>query len=181
MHSGSVWEREKVSSRSLDTREEHTTHRLGRLVDEDRPKLELGQPRISTSNTSAANDIGVVENLPLARPGQRLELPLIARAQLPLTLLELNELLQLGVRVRVGDLGVEGEVRDGRLERLARFGRHAHDLESRGVDLLGELVDGDVRGGADEDLAGVHLGEVIDDRGGGDCLSGTGRSLSSAD
>jgi superfamily I DNA and/or RNA helicase len=33
----------------------------------------------------------------------------------------LDELLQFRVRVRVGDLGVERQERDGRLERLARF------------------------------------------------------------
>lgn len=47
------------------------------------------------------------------------------------------------------------------------------------MDLLRELVDGDVGGGADENLAGVHLGEVVDDRSGRDCLSGSGRSLAS--
>lgn len=151
------------------------------FVDEYRAKLELGQSRISASDTSAADDIRVPQDLALASPSQRLELALVATAQLALLVLELNEFLQLGVGIAVGDLGVEGEERDGGLERFARLGGDADDLESRGVDLLGELVDGDVGGGADEDLAGVHLGEVVDDRSRGDGLAGSRRSLRATD
>jgi hypothetical protein len=81
------------------------------------------------------------------------------------------------VGLGVGDLLVKGEEGDLAVERLSRLGGDSDDLEAGGVDLLGELVDGNIRRGADKDLAGVHLGEVVDDRGGGDGFSGSGRTL----
>lgn len=66
---------------------------------------------------------------------------------------------------------------DTRVEGLARFGSEADDLESGSVDLFRQLVDGDVRRRANEDLTGVHLGKMIDDRGGGHGLAGTRRTL----
>lgn len=92
---------------------------MGRLVDQHGAELELGEPGISASHAGAANDVRVPEDLALARPGERLELALVAAAQLSLLRLELDELLELRVRVAVGDLRVEREVRHGRLERLA--------------------------------------------------------------
>jgi hypothetical protein len=137
--------------------ERETTHRLSSLVDQHRPKLELGEPRITATNTSCADDVRIAQNLLLHRPRQRLELPLIRARQLSLLLFELNEFLELGMSVGVGDLGVEGEEGNRGFEGFAGFGGDTNDLEAGGVDLLGELVDGDVGRGGNEHLTRVHL------------------------
>ena len=49
------------------------------------------------------------------------------------------------------------------------------------MDLLRQLVDGNIGWCADEDLAWVHFCEMIDDGGGGDGLSSTRRTLDQAD
>lgn len=154
------------------------THRLSRLVDQHRPKLELRQPRVTATNTSSANNVRIAQDLLLHRPCKRLELAFVRTRELALLLLELNELLQLGVGVGVGDLSMKGEEGDGGFESFAGLGGDADDLETGRVDLLGELVDGDVGGGGNEDLTGVHLREMVDDGGRGDGLSGTGGTLS---
>ena len=61
---------------------------------------------------------------------------------------------------------------DGRGGRLATLGRNAHHPQPRFVDLLGQLIHGDVRRGADQDLSLVLLGEMVDEGGGSDCLAG---------
>jgi len=153
---------------------------LSSLVDKDRPKLELAQPRVSSTDAGAADNVGGVEDLLLASSDEHLILPLVTLTELSLTLLQLDELLKVGVGLGVGDLLVKGEERDRRVEGFSRFCGDSNDLETGSVDLLGELVDGDVGGSTDEDLSGVHFGEVIDDGGGGDGLSSSGRTLRDA-
>ena len=106
-----------------------------------------------------------------------LVLPLIVAAQLALLVLEHDELLKLYVRRAVLHLTVQCQEGHAGVEGFTRLGRQTHDLKPSHVDLLGELVDGDVRWSAHKDLAGVHFGEVIDDGGRGDGLSGAGRAL----
>jgi hypothetical protein len=61
------------------------------------------------------------------------------------------------MRGAVRDLLMERQKRDRRIEGFAGFSSESDDFESRRVDLLRELVDSDVGGCADEDLAWVHL------------------------
>lgn len=150
---------------------------LGRLVDQDGPKLELAQSRIASPDTGAADDVRGAENLLLARADEGLVLSLVVRAQLALLVLELDELLQLEVHGVIRDLLVERQEGDGGIQGLARLCGETDDFEARCVYLLGELIDGNVGRGTDEDLAGVHLGEVVDDGGRGDGLAGSGRAL----
>jgi len=77
----------------------------------------------------------------------------------------------------VSNLVVQREVLDARVDCLARLCAEADNAEARLVYLLCELVDGDVGGGADERLALVLLGEVVDDGGGGDRLARAGGAL----
>ena len=72
---------------------------------------------------------------------------------------------------------MQREVLDAAVDRLARLGAEAEDAQPRLVDLLGELVDGDVGRRADERLALILLGEVVHDGGGGDRLARAGRAL----
>ena len=82
---------------------------MSSFINKNSSKLEFTQPRITTSNTSRADDIGIQQNLLLDAPRQRLEFPLIARTQLSLFLLELYQLGEFGVSVGVCDLSVKGE------------------------------------------------------------------------
>ncbi|KAA1469267.1 hypothetical protein DENSPDRAFT_595198 [Dentipellis sp. KUC8613] len=152
-----------------------------RFVNQDGPELQLAQPRITCTHTRAADDIRGAQNFLLALPNQSLVLPLIVRAQLPLLVLELDKLLQLDMRGIVRDLLMQRQERDGRVERLAGLRRQAHDLQAGCVDLLGKLVNSDVRWRTDEHLAGIHLGQMVYD--GGRChgLSGTGGTLDKTD
>lgn len=81
----------------------------------------------------------------------------------------------------VRDLGVESEEVDARVEGLAGFGGETDDFKPGRVNLFGQLVDCDVGWGADEDLARIHLGEVIDDGSGRDGLAGSRRPLDKAE
>jgi hypothetical protein len=138
---------------------------LGCLVDEDRPELELCQSGIARSDTRNADDVRGIENVPLAPPDERLVLSLVALTQFSLIVAQLNELLQFGMGIGIGDLIVQRQERDGRVECLAGFGSDTDDFESGLVDLLAQVIHGDVGWRADEDLARIHLGEVVDDRG----------------
>lgn len=151
------------------------------LVDQYRPKLQLAQPRVSRAHASATDHISSSKDLLFAVANQGLVLSLVGLTQLSLLVLELDKFLQLDMAGVVGNLAVEAEKRDGRVRFLAGFGGKANDLEAGEVDLLRELIDGDVGGGANEHLASVHLGEVIDDGSGSDRLSGPGGSLNKTD
>mmetsp|Transcript_35599 Transcript_35599/g.120617 ORF Transcript_35599/g.120617 Transcript_35599/m.120617 type:complete len:354 (+) Transcript_35599:1382-2443(+) len=66
---------------------------------------------------------------------------------------------------------------DGRRDGLAGLGAEAHDLEARRVDLLRELVHGDVRRRRHEDLPHALLRQVPDDRRGRHGLARARRPL----
>ena len=95
--------------------------------------------------------------------------------------LELNEFLQLDMRGVVCNLLVQSQKGDGRIEGLAGLGREPDDFETGRVDLLRELINGNIGRCAHEDLTRVHLREVIDDRGGSNGLACSGRSLDEAE
>jgi len=109
---------------------------LSSFIDQDRPKLQLGQPRITSTYTSAANNICGTQNLLLALPYQRLVLPLIIAAQLSLLVLEHDQLLQLHMGGAVRNLLVECQESDTRIEGLARFCGQPHDFETSRMDFL---------------------------------------------
>jgi hypothetical protein len=69
------------------------------------------------------------------------------------------------VRIGVRDLLVKRKERDGGIESFARLGSETNDFETCHVDLFTELIHGDVGWRADEHLAWVHLGQVVNDRG----------------
>ena len=71
--------------------------------------------------------------------------------------------------------------RDRGIERLTRLGCKPHDFEPSGVDLFSELINSDVRRCADEDLAWVHLGKVVNNRSRSNGLASARRSLDQAD
>lgn len=71
--------------------------------------------------------------------------------------------------------------RDRGIERLTRLGCKPHDFEPSGVDLFSELINSDVRRCAYEDLAWVHLGEVVNYRSRSNGLASARRSLDQAD
>jgi hypothetical protein len=136
---------------------------LGCFIDQYRPKLELCQPRITASDTSSANDIGSIEDVTLRIPDEIPVPSLILRTQLALLGLELDEFLQITMRRCAGDLIVQRQEGNGRIERFTRLGCQSDDLESRSVDLFCELIDSDVGWRDDEDLTGVHFGEMVYD------------------
>lgn len=150
---------------------------LSGFVDQDRAEFDLRKTRVTGAHTRAADNISRIKYLLLALPNERLVLPFVVAAKLALFVLELNQLLKLDVRGVVGDLAVEREEGDGRVEGFAGFRSEANNLEAGSMDLLRELIHRDVRRSADEDLARIHLCEMIDDRRRGDGLSGTGRAL----
>src|SRR5229473_2694885 len=55
--------------------------RLSRLINEHGSELHLGKTRITRANASAANNVGITENLALGSPGQCLEFLLILTRQ----------------------------------------------------------------------------------------------------
>jgi hypothetical protein len=151
------------------------------FVNQDGLEFQFAEPGVSRADTSAANDLRCQQNLLLALSDEALILPLIVRAQLSLLVLKLDKLLEFDVRGVVCDLVMKRQECDGRIERLTRLGRKPHDFEPRGVDLFSELINSDVRRRADEDLAWVHLGEVINNRSRSNGFASARRSLDQAD
>lgn len=133
------------------------------FVDQNSPELELAQPRIARSYASAADNVCSAENLLLALPDQRLILPLIVATQFPLFVFQHDELLQLYVGGTVRYLLMESQVRDTRIQSLPRFGSQTDHLQTGSVNLLCELIDGNVGRRANENLARVHFCEVVND------------------
>jgi hypothetical protein len=131
---------------------------LGRFIDQYCPKLELCQPRITASNTSSANDIRSIENIPFRIPNEIPVPSLILCTQFALLGLELDEFLQIPMRRCAGDLIVQRQEGNGRIERFTRLGCQPDNLESRAVNLFCKLIDSDVGWRDDEDLTGIHLG-----------------------
>lgn len=154
---------------------------MSSLINQHGPKLQLGKSRISSTNASAANDIRSVQNLPLALPDQGLVFPFIIRAQLALLVLQHDQLLQLNVASVFSHLLMQSQEGDRRIESFTRLGRDPHNLETCGVNLLGQLVYSDIGGSADEHGARVHFGKVIDYGRGGHGLASSGRSLNEGD
>lgn len=76
---------------------------------------------------------------------------------------------------------VQREECDAGIEGFPRLGRQSNDFEASGVDLFRELVDSDIGRRTDEDLAGVHLCKVVDNRGGRHGLARTRGPLNEAD
>jgi len=72
---------------------------------------------------------------------------------------------------------VERQERDAGVDGLVSPGAEAHDAQPRAVQLLRQLVHGDVAGRADEPLAAQHLHQLVDERGRRDGLAGAGRAL----
>src|SRR6266404_6844711 len=160
----------------------HTGFRsLCRFVNQDGLELQFAEPRVSGTDTSAADDLRCQQNLLLTLPDEGLIFPLIVRAQLSLFVLELDKFLEFDVRGVICDLVMKRQERDRRIERLARLGREAHNFETRGVDLFSELINGDIRRRADEDLARVHLGKMINSRSRSDSFASARGSLDQAD
>ena len=89
------------------------------LVHEDGPELEFGESRVTRSHTRRANHVRSIQDILLARLHQALVLALIGLAQLALVVAELDELLQLGMRVGIGDLLMERQEGDARVERFS--------------------------------------------------------------
>lgn len=150
---------------------------LSSLINQYSPEPQLAQPRVTRSDASTADHVRGGQDFLLALPDQGLVFSLIIAAQLSLFVLELDQLLQLNVHSAVGNLLMQGEETDAAIESFSGFGGETDDLQSGGVDLFRQLVDGDVRRCADKNLARVHLGQMIDDRGRGDGLASTRRTL----
>lgn len=153
---------------------------LRSLIDEYRAELEFTETGIASTNTSATDHISHTKNFLLALADESLVLAFIVRAKLPLFIFQLDELLKLGVSSIVGDLLMKRQERDGRIKSFARLGCEADHLEAGGVDLFRELINGNVGGGANENLARIHLRQMIHDRCRGNRLSCTRRSLDKA-
>ena len=77
-------------------------------------------------------------------------------------------------------LVVQRDVGNRRVDHLARARVEAHDAQLRGGDLLGELVDGDVRGRADEHRPMAHLHQMVHNGRAGHRLAGARRALDGA-
>ena len=134
---------------------------------------------VARGGASAADDVRRLQDLTLGGALELVVLFLVGLRELAQLLLEHAQLVQLCLvgRVEVAHLVVQREVLDAAVDRLPRLCAEAEDAQPRLVDLLGELVDGHVGGRAHEGLALQLLGEVVDDRGGGDCLARAGRAL----
>ena len=72
---------------------------------------------------------------------------------------------------------MEREERDGRVYGLATLGAQSHDLQSGLVDLLCQLVDGDVGRCTHEHWRTGLFHQVVDDRRRGDRLPSARRAL----
>ena len=130
---------------------------LHALVDEDRVELEPVQPRVASADAGAANHVSCLQQFLLRRLLQQSVTFLVDAGQLPGLVLQLLQLLQLGVRLHVLDLIVESEEADWRVDRLARLCAKSHDLQVGLVYLLGQLVHGRVRGSAHQHGATILL------------------------
>ena len=134
---------------------------------------------VARGGASAADDVRRLKDLPLGGALELVVLLLVGLRELAQLLLEHAQLVQLGLvgRIEVAHLVVQRQILDAAIDGLARLCAEAEDAQSCLVDLLGELVDGHVGGRAHKGLALQLLGEVVDDRGGGDCLARAGRTL----
>ena len=81
----------------------------------------------------------------------------------------------------VCDLLMQCQERDARIQSFTGFGSEADNLQTRGMDLLRQLIDGNVRGCADEHLTRVHLCQMVHDRCRSDCLAGSRGALDKAE
>ena len=72
---------------------------------------------------------------------------------------------------------MEREERDGRVNGLATLGTQSHHLQARLVDLLRQLVNGDVGRRAHEHRPTALLHQMVDDGCRRDRLASAGRSL----
>ena len=151
--------------------------RLGAFVDKDRPEFELGKTRVASTNTRAANDIGVCEDLALCGTSERLELLLILAAQFSKLALQLHKLVKLDIGVVHADLFVQGEEANLGLDILARLGSDTNDFETGEMDALGELINSHVRRCANKHLTTINLTQVVDDSCRCHSLASTGRTL----
>jgi len=136
---------------------------LSGFIDKNSPKLHFGQSGIPRTNASATNNVGGIEDLPLALLDQSLILPLVVGAQLPLLVLQLNEFLQLHVRRVLGHLLMESQERDGGIKGLSRLRGDTDRFQPRGMDLLGELIHGNIGRRADQNGTRVHFRQMVND------------------
>jgi hypothetical protein len=152
---------------------------LRRLVHQHLAKAKVGQARVAGAHAGGADDVGVLQDLALGGPLERLVLAFVGRAQLAQLVLELLQLAQLARvrRVQVAHLVVQGQELDRRRNHLAALGAQPHHLEPRGVDALGQVVDCHVAGRADQDLALVLLRQVVHNGGRGHRLARARRAL----
>ena len=157
--------------------------RLRALVHEHLAEAKVRQPRVAGADGGYAHDVRRGDNLPFDLALQPLVSPFVVAAQLAELVLELLQLLELRSlgRVQVRDLVVEGEVLHGRRHVLSGPRRESHDAQPRALDLLRELVHGDVGGGAHDHLPEVLLRELVHDRRGCHRFSGSRRALDEAE
>src|SRR5215469_798414 len=137
--------------------------RLSRLIDQNRPKFELGEPRVTGTNASAANDVRVGQDFALSRTSELLELLFVLARQFTKLVLKLRELGEFDVGIVHSDLLVQGEEANWRLHVLARLGGDTNYLQTSTVYTFTELINSNVGWCTDQHLTVADLGEMVND------------------
>mmetsp|Transcript_5605 Transcript_5605/g.9207 ORF Transcript_5605/g.9207 Transcript_5605/m.9207 type:complete len:232 (+) Transcript_5605:1356-2051(+) len=154
-------------------------HGLRRLVDEQLSEAQVGQPRVPRPHTGHANHVGRLQDLPLRLRSQMAKPPGVGGDQVANLVLEPLQLAQLGLvrGVEVPHQRMQRQVVDGRECRFSGLGGDPNDLETRLVDLFGQLVHRHVGGRTHEHLSDILLRQVVHERGRGHRLPSPWRAL----
>lgn len=118
------------------------------LVNQHLLELVALEAEVERADAGCADDVRRLEDLVLGLALQVLEHALVPLAQ-ELAAVFLSPLEQLlpapeGTVLQVADLLVQAEVINGRVDRFARSGAEPHGLHSGAVDLLSQLIDGNI-------------------------------------
>lgn len=122
------------------------------LVNEHLLELVTLQPLIKRRDTSCADDVGVSQDLILGLALQVFVNLLVTLVKLAINLALRQHILPLAERsmLQMLDLLMQRDVVDAGVDGLARSSAEAHNLKTRSIDLLGQLVDSNVRWSAHE-------------------------------
>mmetsp|Transcript_99127 Transcript_99127/g.206634 ORF Transcript_99127/g.206634 Transcript_99127/m.206634 type:complete len:346 (+) Transcript_99127:1539-2576(+) len=152
---------------------------LGGLVAENLLKSEVLEAGVASADASCANHVGGLKKFALRGILKLLELLLVDVRKLSKLFFERDQLLKLLMiwSVEVPNLVVESEVVYPAGDGLPTLGAQTNHLQASPMELLGELIDRDVRRGADQDLALILPRHVVHDGRARHRFSSAGRPL----
>ena len=105
------------------------------LVTCERTYWHAGKPRVTSTDTCTADNIGTLQQVTLALLLQRTISLLIRHRQLSRLVFQLLQFLQLGRAGRAADLLVQREKRNWRVDGFATLGTQADHAKTGTVDL----------------------------------------------